>query len=99
MTGVNLTTNNITVGAGGITTATNGVVTFTNAGTLNVNGNIAADGAVTQNGAGVVALLLVVIVVGKVLAHWLTSGVPPLLAAPLIGVLFGPRRRRSARWL
>ena len=54
-TGVNLTTNNITVGAGGITTATNGVVTFTNAGTLNLNGNIGADGAVTQNGAGAVA--------------------------------------------
>jgi heme exporter protein B len=31
---------------------------------------------------------LVVVVVGKVLAHWLTSGVPLLLAAPLIGVLF-----------
>src|SRR5687767_12389038 len=32
---------------------------------------------------------LVVVVAGKVLAHWLTSGVPLLLAAPLIGVLFG----------
>ena len=51
-TGVQLTTNNITVGAGGITTANNGVVTFTNAGVLTVNGNITADGAVTQNGAG-----------------------------------------------
>ena len=31
---------------------------------------------------------LVVIVAGKVLAHWLTSGVPLVLAAPLLGVLF-----------
>jgi heme exporter protein B len=31
---------------------------------------------------------LLVIVGGKVLAHWLTSGVPLVLAAPLIGVLF-----------
>jgi heme exporter protein B len=32
---------------------------------------------------------LVAIVGGKVLAHWLTSGVPLVVAAPLIGVLFG----------
>ena len=32
---------------------------------------------------------LVVIVVGKVLAQWLSSGLPLVLAAPLIGVLFG----------
>ena len=32
---------------------------------------------------------LVVIVVGKVLAHWLSSGLPLVLAAPLIGLLFG----------
>lgn len=31
---------------------------------------------------------LVAIVGGKVLAHWLTSGVPLVLAAPLIGILF-----------
>ncbi|MDP3083549.1 MAG: heme exporter protein CcmB [Rubrivivax sp.] len=34
---------------------------------------------------------LVVVVAGKVLAHWLTSGVPLVLAAPLIGVLFDMR--------
>ncbi len=34
---------------------------------------------------------LVAIVGGKVLAHWLTSGVPLVLAAPLIGVLFDMR--------
>jgi heme exporter protein B len=32
---------------------------------------------------------LVAIVGGKVLAHWLTSGVPLVIASPLIGVLFG----------
>jgi len=32
---------------------------------------------------------LVALVVGKVLAHWLTSGLPLVVAAPLIGVLFG----------
>ena len=32
---------------------------------------------------------LVVIVAGKVLAHWLSSGLPLVLAAPLIGLLFG----------
>ena len=31
---------------------------------------------------------LVTVVLGKVLAHWLSSGVPLVLAAPLIGVLF-----------
>lgn len=31
---------------------------------------------------------LIVVVMGKVLAHWLSSGVPLVLAAPLIGVLF-----------
>jgi len=34
---------------------------------------------------------LVVVVAGKVLAHWLTSGVPLVLTAPLIGVLFDMR--------
>jgi heme exporter protein B len=29
------------------------------------------------------------VVAGKVLAHWLTSGVPLVLAAPLFGLLFG----------
>lgn len=32
---------------------------------------------------------LVAVVGGKVLAHWLTSGLPLVLAAPLIGLLFG----------
>jgi heme exporter protein B len=32
---------------------------------------------------------LVAIVAGKVLAHWLTTGLPLVLAAPLIGLLFG----------
>jgi heme exporter protein B len=32
---------------------------------------------------------LVAIVAGKVLAHWLTSGVPLVVASPLIGILFG----------
>jgi heme exporter protein B len=31
---------------------------------------------------------LVAVVGGKVLAHWLTSGVPLVLASPLIGILF-----------
>lgn len=31
---------------------------------------------------------LTVLVIGKVLAHWLSSGVPLVVAAPLIGVLF-----------
>ena len=31
---------------------------------------------------------LVVLVVGKVFAHWLTTGLPLVLAAPLLGVLF-----------
>ena len=31
---------------------------------------------------------LVAIVYGKVLAHWLTTGVPLVLASPLIGILF-----------
>jgi heme exporter protein B len=34
---------------------------------------------------------LVVVVAGKVLAHWLTSGIPLVLTAPLIGVLFDMR--------
>ena len=34
---------------------------------------------------------LVAIVAGKVLAHWLSSGLPLVLAAPLIGVLFDMR--------
>ena len=32
---------------------------------------------------------LVAIVLGKVLAHWLSSGLPLVLASPLIGLLFG----------
>ena len=32
---------------------------------------------------------LVALVAGKVLAHWLTSGVPLVIASPLIGLLFG----------
>lgn len=32
---------------------------------------------------------LVEVVLGKVLAHWLSSGMPLVVAAPLIGVLFG----------
>ncbi|MBL8305082.1 MAG: heme exporter protein CcmB [Rubrivivax sp.] len=31
---------------------------------------------------------LVLVVVGKVFAHWLTTGLPLVLAAPLLGVLF-----------
>ncbi len=31
---------------------------------------------------------LVVIVIGKVLAHWLSSGVPLVVASPLIGLMF-----------
>ena len=31
---------------------------------------------------------LVLLVVGKVFAHWLTTGLPLVLAAPLLGVLF-----------
>lgn len=31
---------------------------------------------------------LITVVMGKVLAHWLSSGVPLVLAAPLIGILF-----------
>ncbi|NBR27679.1 MAG: S-layer family protein, partial [Betaproteobacteria bacterium] len=54
--GIQLTTNNITVGAGGFTTTNNGIVTLTNSGTLNVNGQINADGAVLQNGAGITQL-------------------------------------------
>lgn len=34
---------------------------------------------------------LLSVVIGKVLAHWLSSGVPLVLAAPLIGVLFDMR--------
>lgn len=34
---------------------------------------------------------LLAIVLGKVLAHWLASGLPLVLAAPLIGVLFDMR--------
>jgi len=32
---------------------------------------------------------LVAIVAGKVIAHWLTGGLPLVLAAPVLGVLFG----------
>ena len=32
---------------------------------------------------------LLALVVGKVLAHWLSSGLPLVIASPLIGVLFG----------
>ena len=34
---------------------------------------------------------LITVVMGKVLAHWLSSGVPLVLAAPLIGILFDMR--------
>ncbi|WP_395700823.1 heme exporter protein CcmB [Aquabacterium sp.] len=34
---------------------------------------------------------LVAVVLGKVLAHWLSSGLPLVLAAPLLGVLFDMR--------
>ena len=34
---------------------------------------------------------LLALVVGKVLAHWLSSGLPLVIASPLIGVLFGMR--------
>ena len=36
---------------------------------------------------------LVAVVGGKVLAHWLTSGVPLVVAVPLLGVLFDMSRR------
>lgn len=39
---------------------------------------------------------LVSIVLGKVLAHWLSSGVPLVLASPLIGVLFDMRAQGIA---
>jgi heme exporter protein B len=45
-----------------------------------------ADGSLEQ--MVLAAPPLVAIVGGKVLAHWLTSGVPLVLAAPLIGILF-----------
>jgi heme exporter protein B len=32
---------------------------------------------------------LIVIVTGKVIAHWLTAGVPLIVASPLIGIMFG----------
>jgi heme exporter protein B len=35
---------------------------------------------------------LVVIVAGKVVAHWLTTGVPLVIAAPLLGLLFDMHR-------
>ena len=53
--GVQLTTNTITAN-NTITTVNNGVVTLTNAGLLTLNGDISADGAVTQNGAGLVSV-------------------------------------------
>ena len=53
---MNLTGNVQTVNAG-ITTTGNGVVTFSNAGQLTLNGDIVADGAVTQNGAGAVTIM------------------------------------------
>jgi heme exporter protein B len=34
---------------------------------------------------------LITVVMGKVLAHWISSGVPLVLAAPLIGILFDMR--------
>jgi hypothetical protein len=39
-----------------LTTTTGGPVTFTNAGLLTLNANVISDGAVTQNGAGAVAI-------------------------------------------
>ena len=53
--GVNLTGTNQTVN-NTITTTAGGTVTFTNAGLLTLNGDIASDGAVTQNGAGAVTI-------------------------------------------
>jgi len=53
--GVQLTTGSITVN-NSITTTGTGVVTFTNAGLLTLNGDLSADGAVTQNGAGLVQI-------------------------------------------
>jgi heme exporter protein B len=32
---------------------------------------------------------LIVLVAGKVFAHWLTAGVPLIVASPLIGIMFG----------
>ena len=54
-TGIHLTTNVITVNNTITTTGTGGVL-FTNAGLLTINGNINSDGAVAQNGAGVVVI-------------------------------------------
>jgi heme exporter protein B len=48
-----------------------------------------ADGSLEQILLSPQPLLL--LVVGKVLAHWLTTGVPLVLAAPLFGVLFDMR--------
>jgi heme exporter protein B len=41
---------------------------------------------------------LVAIVLGKVFAHWLSSGLPLVIAAPLLGVLFD-MHRESIAWL
>lgn len=41
---------------------------------------------------------LVGIVLGKVFAHWLSSGLPLVLASPLLGVLFD-MQRESIAWL
>ncbi len=49
-----------------------------------------ADGSLEQ--MVLAAPPLVAIVGGKVLAHWLTSGVPLVLASPLIGILFDLNR-------
>jgi len=54
-TGVHLTGTTQTVNAG-LTTTGNGPVTFTNAGLLTLNGDLIADGAVTQDGAGAVSI-------------------------------------------
>ncbi|MBS0206358.1 MAG: hypothetical protein JSS49_26005, partial [Planctomycetes bacterium] len=53
--GVQLTTNQITINAP-ISTTGDGIVMLTNAGLLTVNANIAADGAITQDGAGPVTI-------------------------------------------
>ncbi len=54
-TGVQITTNVVTIN-NTVTTTGAGGVTVTNAGLLTINGDITADGSVTQNGAGAVTI-------------------------------------------
>jgi hypothetical protein len=53
--GISLT-GNVQIVNANLTTTTGGPVTFTNAGLLTLNANVISDGAVTQNGAGAVAI-------------------------------------------